>query len=533
VTVTLDRPVALRPLPIIAKCLGRKVDGILEPCPIDFRAPDQEPRVLCPECGTPVGSFEHQREAFALAAAAPQFGLGHDMGCMKSSTTIGLLDTDHATCVLVLCPKNVVDVWPDQLAQHSERDWLTWSGHVLGARGALKNPSVDKRAGALTTAYHAALTLGRPFMAVVNYEAAWQGQMRNVMEGTPWDAVVCDESHRVKLPSGKASKLAALVASRVRDRGGRVLCNTGTAMPHTPLDIWSQMRILDGGERLGTSYHKFCQRFGAAETVWAAGGIRRTVYNNIRPDRLDEFTRLVGEVWHFVSADDVLDLPEAVDRDLTCQLDPASQRAYDELERYGVHEAERGTLTAANAMVLLLRLAQATSGFGRDVDTREIVTLGGDRPPEKARLLADALEDLPVGDPVVVFARFHADLDAIERATIGTGRRYAELSGRRRDGLDGSRMAEGIDVLGAQLQSGGVGIDLTRARVGVYYSQDFRLADYLQSRRRLVRPGQTRPVVFLHLLASGTVDEAIYEALMKRQEVIDQVINYLKEGGAP
>jgi hypothetical protein len=51
-------------------------------------------------------------------------------------------------------------------------------------------------------------------------------------------------------------------------------------------------------------------------------------------------------------------------------------------------------------------------------------------------------------------------------------------------------MAPNIDVLGAQLKSGGVGIDLTRARYGIYYSLDFALADYLQSRKRLHRPGQ-------------------------------------------
>jgi SNF2 family DNA or RNA helicase len=487
--------------------------------------------ITLPELRTEL--WDHQREAATLAADRPCFGLGHDMGTGKSATTIALLERDQAMRVLVLCPKNVVGVWPDQLAQHSPRDWMTWSGEVIGARGELANPSVPRRAAALIEANAFALKLQRPFMAVVNYEAAWQGQMRNVIEGTPWDVLICDESHRAKLPSGKASKLAALVASRVRGRGGRVLCLTGTPMPHTPLDIWAQMRILDGGERLGTNFHKFCKRFGAGETIWAPGGIQRTVYNDIRPDRLEEFTELVSDIWHFVKADEVLDLPDAVDRYLAAKLDPATQRAYDELERYGVHEAELGTLTAANAMVLLLRLAQATSGFGRDVDTEQIVHLTGERPPEKARLLSDALEDLPEREPVVVFARFHADLDAIEAAAAKAGRRYGELSGRRRDGLDGPRMSGDVDLLGAQLQSGGVGIDLTRARVAVYYSQDFRLADYQQSRARLVRPGQTRPVLFLHLLASGTVDEAIYGALMKRRNVIDEVIEHLKKGGAP
>jgi SNF2 family DNA or RNA helicase len=85
-----------------------------------------------------------------------------------------------------------------------------------------------------------------------------------------------------------------------------------------------------------------------------------------------------------------------------------------------------------------------------------------------------------------------------------------------------------IDVAAVQLQSGGVGIDLTRARHAIYYSLDFRLADHEQSRARLHRPGQTRPVVYTYLLTEGTIDRAIHGALRKRQQVVDAVLAYLK-----
>lgn len=478
--------------------------------------------------------WAHQREAFLRAVDEPGYLLAHDMGTGKGLTAISLLERDQATRVLVLCPKNVIGVWPEQLRLHSPRSWRAWSGDVQGARGIKKNPSVAERAEALIRANAAAIRLGQPFMAVVNYEAAHLGAMRHLLLGTPWDAVICDESHRLKLPSGKASRLAADVAARTRGRGGRVLCLTGTPMPHSPLDIWAQLRILDGGDRLSTNYRSFCQRFGAAEQIWASGGVQRTVYKDIRPDKLARFTELVGEVTHSVAADDVLDLPDSTDRYITFDLSPAARKAYDELEAHGITEAQGGTLTAANAMVLVLRLAQATSGFGTDADTGRHVALDPDGRPDKAKALADVLEDLHPREPIVVFARFHADLDAIRQVCERQGRRYGELSGRRRDGItEQSTMNPDIDVLAAQLQSGGVGIDLTRARVAVYYSQDFRLAEHVQSRARLRRPGQTRPVLFLHLLANDTVDWAVYGALRKRQEVIDSVINHLKKGGSP
>ena len=66
-------------------------------------------------------------------------------------------------------------------------------------------------------------------------------------------------------------------------------------------------------------------------------------------------------------------------------------------------------------------------------------------------------------------------------------------------------MAEDIDICGVQLKAGGVGIDLTRARYAIYYSLDFALGDYDQSRKRVHRPGQTRPTIYVPLIAEDTI----------------------------
>jgi SNF2 family DNA or RNA helicase len=76
-----------------------------------------------------------------------------------------------------------------------------------------------------------------------------------------------------------------------------------------------------------------------------------------------------------------------------------------------------------------------------------------------------------------------------------------------------------------------VGIDLTRARYGLYYSLDFNLGDHAQSRKRLHRPGQARRVTYIHLLAESTVDRAIYGALRRREDVITAFLNHLNPKG--
>jgi SNF2 family DNA or RNA helicase len=485
-----------------------------------------------------------QAEAYEYARDLRACLLDGAMGSGKSRIAIELVEHDYSLTrippvafvkpfrVLTTCPASVVDVWPEQMAEHAFADWRIWAGEVRGARGPLRKPSITRRAVAAIEADKHAAHARQPFMAVINYEACYSGDLGELTLATPWDVLILDESHRVKSPSGRASRHLAHVARRVLARGGRVLDLTGTMMPHTPLDVWAQFRTLDP-TILGGSYRSFCQRFGDAEEIWAAGGVRRTIYKGLREDRREEFNRLIAPLIFSITEErvnDHLGLPETVDVRRSIDLDPPTRRAYDALAKDLIADVAGGVITAANAMVLVLRLAQVASGHATDVDSGRTISFG-DGLPEKARLLADVLEDLPLREPVVVFCRFHADLDAVRAVCEAQGRRYGELSGRRRDGLSSrATMGSDVDVLGAQVRSGGVGVDLTRARYGIYFSLGFELADYLQSRKRLHRPGQTRPVTYVHLTARDTIESAIYGALRRRQEVVEAVLEALRNG---
>ena len=85
-------------------------------------------------------------------------------------------------------------------------------------------------------------------------------------------------------------------------------------------------------------------------------------------------------------------------------------------------------------------------------------------------------------------------------------------------------MPDHIQVMGVQIQSGGVGIDQTRANIAVYYSMGYSLGDYVQSLARLHRPGQDRPVAFFHLIANNTIDLEVYKALQAKQNVIASIL---------
>jgi SNF2 family DNA or RNA helicase len=115
----------------------------------------------------------------------------------------------------------------------------------------------------------------------------------------------------------------------------------------------------------------------------------------------------------------------------------------------------------------------------------------------------------------------------VHAAAEAAGTVSVEHSGRRTE-LEEWQREGGPQVLAAQIQAAGEGISLTRARIAVYYSLGYSLGQYVQSRARIRRPESTRAVFYYHLVAEDTIDEAIYAALSRRENVIGRVVEGLK-----
>lgn len=342
-------------------------------------------------------------------------------------------------------------------------------------------------------------------VVVLNYESAWRAPFGDWARNVFWDCVVADESHRAKSPTGKASKWLGKMRFSAKQR----LCLSGTPLPHSPLDAFGQFRFLDP-TIFGKYYTPFRSRYAVTNPMFPS---QVTKWIN-----QDELSAKIASL-SFKVGTEVLDLPPVIHETRTVELCPKARRLYDGLEEDLIAGIDDGTVTVSNALVKLLRLQQITSGHAQ-LDDGPLVKVDD----SKEQALTELLEDLKHDEPVVVFCKFRTDLQTVERVTGKLGRRYGELSGQRNDLTPQATMPENVDVMGVQLQAGGVGIDLTRAAYCLYYSAGFSLGNHLQSLARVHRPGQTRTTHYFHLIAERTVDEAVYLALAKRQEVVEAVL---------
>ena len=449
--------------------------------------------------------WRHQLAAFAFCLehfAMGLFGLllAMGMGTGKTLTSLMLILHLKAHRVMIASPLRVVHVWVSEIQRHVAIDIVV--------------VALDEDAGSVAQKcewaaekMRLAEARGVPFVCVINYESVWRDPFSGWAEKIQWDLVIADECHRLKLASGKASRFFKRLRRVAKYRIGL----SGTPMPHNLLDIFGPFQFLDISI-FGPAFSPFRQRFAVM------GGYQNKQIVGFRNQ--DELQRLMSRITFRVGKE-VLDLPPETTVTYYCELTGEAARIYRDLDKDFVAGVQEGTITAQNAMVKVLRLEQITGGC---VPTDDGVEVRVDS--AKLLLLADTLEDIGDEEPVAVFCWFHADLDGVHETCEKLGLRSLELSGRRDDLR--RWQAGDAQVLAVQIQAGGEGVDFTRARYSIFYSVGYSLGKYEQAKCRVHRPGQTKPVTHIHLVARNTVDQKIMHALERRAEIIESILAEIK-----
>jgi SNF2 family DNA or RNA helicase len=273
----------------------------------------------------------------------------------------------------------------------------------------------------------------------------------------------------------------------------------------------------------GTNFEQFRSRYTQLDVRLSMKLGREVLDKNEPYVNLDELNEKIMSCAFSVNAE--LDLPPTRDILVEFNIHPKTEAIYNELKKEGAVELEHGNLEINNALSMVLRAQQLTSGFTQledDLGNRHIELLD----EERSKALTELLMDFPSDEPVVIFAKFRQDIKNICRVCTALGLTYSEICGRcdEYDDWDSGKTS----VLIVQIESGAEGLDFTRARYAVYYSLTHKLWLYTQSRKRLHRPGQDRPVTYYILqgkLRKGkSVDEGILNSLNQNEDFIQKVM---------
>lgn len=317
----------------------------------------------------------------------------------------------------------------------------------------------------------------------------------------PVDQIVWDEISIAKDPSSKRINAVRAFNHHFKTRIGL----TGTPSPNSYLDLFAQIRLLDGGERLGISFHAYRNRYFETDYM----GYRWT----LRPGAKEQIDAKLADIALVVKGSDWLMLPQTTTEEITVELPPVAKSAYKELEKEFLLKLKNGEIVASSSAVLVNKLLQITGGAVYDLD-RTVHTL------HRAKLDAlIALRKRMGTEPMLVMTAFQH-----EKARV-----IAEIPGaqefREADLPDWIAGKISVWVAGpGQITFGVDGLQKS-CRVVVWMTPTYSQEKYEQTNARVIRTGQTRETLVFRIIAKGTIDDAVYEALRSKSDEQSGLMN--------
>ena len=441
---------------------------------------------------------DYQNRAIDLVVKLPKIGLFLDMGLGKTVITMTavqelMYDRFEVSKVLVIAPKRVAeDTWT--------REHAKWD-HLRDLRISKVIGTAPQRRKALEQDADI-YVIGRD--SVVWLVEHYQNK------GWPFDMVVIDELSSFKNPQAKRFRALRKVMPHV----SRVVGLTGTPSPNGLMDLWAEVYLLDRGERLGPTLGSYREKY------FRPGARNGYIVYRWEPYSYSqkEIEKKISDICISMSADDYLTMPKRIDNVIPVQLSDQEMETYNRMEQEQllVLEDEDDAVVALNAAAVMTKLLQIANG--------SVYTAGHDvLRIHDAKL--EALEEIidTTGEPVLVFYSYKHDLEAIQKKIKGA--RILEGPDDIADWNDGK-----VQVLLAHPASVGYGLNLQDGgHVIVWYGLTWSLELYQQANARLYRQGQEKPVIIHHLIASGTVDEEVMDALQHKDMSQAALLAALKE----
>lgn len=388
---------------------------------------------------------------------------------------------------LVIAPLRVINLtWPMEIQNWSNFRWMKFANlrTEIGQRAFLN---------------------GTAHVYGINYEsipllASLVARRRGTV---PYDMAIYDESTKAKNPSSK--RIRILRDPHKMPRVPRNIALTGTPVPNSHLDLFAQVRLVDGGERLGVKYTDFIREYFITENY---AGYPRYIP---KPDSPQKIEKKIADITVTLKSSDWLDIPDTVVEDVELSFSPELQKQYRKLEKELVIELRKDkVMNVASAASLVTKLLQFTSGHMYD-DERDVHPIHN--------LKVDALVKIVKQEkqPILVACIFQHEQARI-RKQFPQAKFFADATTpAKQQQLLEAWNAGKVPMLVAHPASVGHGLNLQHGgSVMVWMSLTYSREMYEQMIARLARRGQDKVIKVYRLMVPGTVDDAVAEALASK-----------------
>lgn len=335
----------------------------------------------------------------------------------------------------------------------------------------------------------------------------WKADMLVIDESTSFKdrttrrwASICQKT--ISTAGKKTTRKRAML-----DDFDRVVLLSGTPASENYAGLWSQVYMIDKGERLGKTIGAFRQRymepsyFGSPYPVW----------DRMRPGAIDEINKAIKDICISMRTEDWLELPRRID--IVRQIETIG-KAYKAMDKDGVVTIDGEDIIAGDTLTRYNKLQQLSAGFIYDEHGQEHKVNDA-----KETALAEILETTE--EHILVMYKYKQEKDMLQTRMGAVPLDNPEAIADWNQG----KIKVGI----LYPDSGGYGLNLAKGgSVIVWYTLPLSLESYLQANSRIHRQGQQKPVRIYHLIGRGTIDEHIYELLKNKKAVLEGLMRFFK-----
>lgn len=373
---------------------------------------------------------------------------------------------------LIICPKKAIPVWKDTISQ---------------------------------------LGLNLSEFTLVTFESFRIHYLKYLI---PWDLVIIDESHRIKERGSQQTQRCWKVGKYAHKR----LILSGSPQGQGIEDYYSQLRFIRPD--LFPTWKSFCDNYIIMGDVWYRGMEEEPTKTVIGYKNEEQFKAQLREISYRVTRDEVSTIKTVVrTRRVWVEPSPEFTELYKDFSENLFLEFGESLVSAPHVLVKAIKLHQMCGGFIHDND-KEVHHLHSD----KLNALFSLIDGELHGVPLVIVAQYKAELDYISGELVRRGIKHAQIRGKHQyDPQDRSF----ITLLNP---SAGEAINLSHYSVMIIYSMSYSYLKWEQFKDRIVLV-DTPMAKYYYLLAPGTIDELVYETVVKKKKLSDAVMEvYNREG---
>lgn len=410
-----------------------------------------------------------------------------------------MFDELKVSKVLVIAPLRVAsETWPTEIKK--------WD-HLKEMEAAVITGTVKQRIAAVNA---------NAFIYIVNREnVKWLVEYYE-KNGLRWDfqMIVIDELSSFKNYQSQRFKWLRKVRPFVK----RWVGLTGTPTSNGLMDLWSEIGILDGGERLGRFIGRFRESYFKPSSMNPSTGV---VFSYVpRPGAEQQIYDKISDITISMKALDYLDMPECIYVNHEVEMNAAERKLYDQLKHDLIIPLEDGDIDAANAASLSNKLLQMANGAVYD-ENKEVRVIH----QRKLEKLEDLIESAN-GQSVLIAYWFKHDRTRIIEYLSACGYATREIKASE----DIQQWNEGnIPVALIHPASAGHGLNVqSGGHILIWYGLTWSLELYQQTNARLWRQGQQNTVTIHHIVCKNTVDEDVLLALANKDVTQEKLIAAVK-----